>query len=130
MKRHPLLCLRTMSGSRLPSLIVDETLTRTMMSLTEMTQACADQAGGIENDWATLIGDNGVRPESIYCPTLIVHDRQDPLVPFIHAEWSHAAIAGSQLLDVSAGGHLIWFGQDSANMKHTRDEFFRTHCVR
>jgi hypothetical protein len=48
-----------------------------------------------------------------------LHDRADPLVPFIHAEWSQSCIPTSSMLTIHAGGHLIWIGQDSAFMHHS-----------
>jgi pimeloyl-ACP methyl ester carboxylesterase len=129
MKRHPGSCLQHLSGSRLPYLEGDAAVMQAIRKLTEMTAACAAQPRGIENDWAILVGDNGIRAQSISCPTLIVHDREDPLVPFAHAEWSQASIAHSQLLDICAGGHLIWFGPDSFTMNQRRMEFLKVHVA-
>jgi pimeloyl-ACP methyl ester carboxylesterase len=129
MLRHPASCLRGMSGSRLPYLERGATVLQVIRELTEMTAACATQPRGIENDWAILVGDNGVRSGSISCPTLIIHDREDPLVPFAHAEWSRASIADSQLLDIRAGGHLIWFGPDASTMYQRRMEFLKAHVA-
>jgi pimeloyl-ACP methyl ester carboxylesterase len=129
MARRPASCLRGMSGLRFPYLEGDAAVMQAIRKLTEMTAACAAQPRGIENDWAIRVGDNGIRAGSISCPTLIVHDREDPLVPFAHAEWSHASIAHSRLLDVCAGGHLIWFGPDSSRMNQRRMEFLAAHLA-
>jgi pimeloyl-ACP methyl ester carboxylesterase len=129
MARHPVSCLRAMSGSRLPYLEGDATVLQTIRELTRLTAACAAQPRGIENDWAILVGHNGIRTGSIVCPTLIVHDREDPLVPFAHAEWSRTSIADSQLLDICAGGHLIWFGPDASTMNRRRWEFLEAHVA-
>jgi len=129
MARYPASCLRIMSGSRLPYLEGNATVMQAIGELTEMTAGCAALPRGIDNDWAILVGDNGIRAGSILCPTLIVHDREDPLVPFAHAEWSRAAIAHSELLDVCAGGHLIWFGPDSSRMNQRRMEFLKAHAA-
>jgi pimeloyl-ACP methyl ester carboxylesterase len=129
MARCPASCLRGMSGLRLPYLERDATVMQAIKQLTEMTAACAAQPRGVENDWAILVGDNGIRAGSISCPTLIIHDREDPLVPFAHAEWSHASIADSQLLDICAGGHLIWFGPDASTMNQRRMEFLKAHVA-
>jgi pimeloyl-ACP methyl ester carboxylesterase len=129
MARRPASCLRGMSGSRLPYLEGDATVMQSISKLAQMAAACAAQPRGIENDWAILVGDNGIRSGSISCPTLIVHDREDPLVPFAHAEWSCASIAHSELLDVCAGGHLIWFGPDASTMNRRRMEFLEAHSA-
>jgi len=129
MRRNPAICLRNMSGSRALHLEGDATVMQTIRKLAEMTAACAAQPRGIENDWAILVSDNGIRAGSIFCPTLIIHDQQDPLVPFSHAQWSQASIADSQLLDICAGGHLIWFGPDSTRMKQRRMEFLTAHVA-
>lgn len=126
-RRNPVSCLRSMSGSRLPQLEADVNVLETIRELAEMTAHCAAQPSGIENDWTILVGDNGVRADSVSCPTLIIHDREDPLVPFSHAEWSHASIANSQLLELCAGGHLIWFGPDAKRMNQQRSEFLKVH---
>lgn len=129
MRHDPAACLRSMSGSRLPHLERDARVMHSIVKLTEMSLACAAQPRGIENDWAMLVGDNGIRAASIFCPTLIIHDRADPLVPFAHAQWSHESIADSQLLDICAGGHLIWFGSEAKRMNQSRVEFLRAHVA-
>lgn len=129
MARHPASCMRGMSGSRLPYLQKDVTVMPIIRQLVEMAAACAARPAGIENDWSILVGDNGIRANTIRCPTLIVHDRGDPLVPFAHAEWSHASIVHSQLLDICAGGHLIWFGPNASRMDQKRTEFLRAHLA-
>ena len=105
----------------------DADVMRAMEALTEMTAACAAQPQGVENDWSLLVGDNGLCSGSISCSTLIIHDRDDPLVPFAHAEWSQAAIPHSQVLEVCGSGHLIWFGPDAQRMHQRRMDFLRTH---
>jgi len=51
----------------------------------------------------------------------------DPLVPFLHAEWSLSCIGQSRLLDIHAGGHFIWFGKDSADIDNQRIAFTTIH---
>lgn len=110
------------------SLAADADAMRVMEALAAMTAACAARPAGIENDWRILVGDNGIESQSIHCPTLIIHDRDDPLVPFLHAEWSHSSIPDSRLIELRGSGHLIWFGPDSHSMHERRLEFIRT-CV-
>ena len=50
--------------------------------------------------------------QRIAVPTLVVHSREDASVPFSHAEWSLANIAGSRLVESGATGHFFWVGPD------------------
>jgi pimeloyl-ACP methyl ester carboxylesterase len=43
----------------------------------------------------------------VSAPTLIVHGRQDRLIPREHAEAYHEGIPGSELVDVEGAGHLL-----------------------
>lgn len=128
-RRRPLSCLRGMAGSAADHLADDAHVMRVIKDLVVKTTLCAAKPQGIENDWRMLVGDNGIEPQSIHCPTLIIHDREDPLVPFMHAEWSHSSIPHSKLLEVSGSGHLIWFGPDSPAMHERRMEFLEEHAV-
>jgi len=123
--RQPITCLRRMSGSRFLEIRDDLNAVQQISELAEMTLLCAAAPAGIQNDWAIMVGDNGVAHETIGCPTLIIHDRADPLVPFLHAEWSQSCIRKSRLLAIQAGGHLIWFGKESTFMQAKRVAFIR-----
>lgn len=114
-----------MSGSRFPEICHDLNAVRQIGELANMTLNCAVAPAGIQNDWAIMVGNNGITKNSICCATLIVHDRTDPLVPFRHAEWSQACIPDSYLLAVQAGGHLIWHGKDFECMHAERVAFIR-----
>ena len=123
--RQPISCLRHMSGSRFSEIRDDPDAVGQITALASMTLRCAATPAGIQNDWAIMVGDNGVTPDTIRCPTLIIHDQADPLVPFLHAEWSQSSIPQSRLLAIHSGGHLIWFGKDSAVMHTERAAFIR-----
>lgn len=122
-RRKPISCVRHMSGSRFPELRDDPGVVQQVTDLAGMMLKCAAVPAGIQNDWAIMVGSNGVAKETIECPTLIIHDRADPLVPFAHAQWSQSCIPHSRLLDIHAGGHLIWFGKDSTFMHDQRIAF-------
>lgn len=124
---NPLALLRSMSGSAARRLAQDDEVMRVIRTLAKITADCAARPLGIENDWHILVGDNGLHPQSIAAPTLIIHDRSDPLVPFAHAEWSHSSIPQSQFLEAQGSGHLIWYGPDSQLMHEQRMEFLKTH---
>ncbi len=124
--RHPTSCLRHMSGSRYLEIMDDGEVVRQITELAAMTLKCTTRLDGVQNDWAVLVGDNGIKNDTIHCPTLIIHDPADPLVPFAHAEWAHKCIAQSKLLNVHAGGHLIWFGRDSTLVHTERVNFINS----
>ena len=121
--RIPGVSLRQMSGMRFQEIASDGEVIRQIAELAALTLKCADHLDGVQNDWAILVGDNGLRKGMARCETLIIHDRADPLVPFAHAEWSQECIPQAELLDVHAGGHLIWFGQDFASLHKRRVKF-------
>jgi 2-hydroxy-6-oxonona-2,4-dienedioate hydrolase len=124
-QRQPITCLRHMSGGRFPEILDDLNAAQQIAELASMTLNCSAAPAGIQNDWAIMVGDNGVTQDSIRCPTLIIHDRADPMVPFRHAEWSQSCIPKSHLLGIHAGGHLIWFGKDFEFMNAERVTFIR-----
>lgn len=45
--------------------------------------------------------------ESIKAPTLIIHVRQDPLIIFRNAEYTHRHVSGSILVPLEYGGHFL-----------------------
>ena len=66
------------------------------------TSFAADRAGAYNQE--RLLG-------RIRSPVLIVHGRQDWLVPVLTAEHIHADVAGSQLLLLDGCGHFPWIEQ-------------------
>ncbi len=44
--------------------------------------------------------------KQINAPTLVVHARDDSLVPFDHAEFTAQNVKGAQLIPLEKGGHL------------------------
>ena len=122
-RRQPVSCIRSMAGKRFLDLQNNPRVLHQVTALTEMTLRCAASPEGIQNDWAILTRDSGVSAHTINCPTLIIHDRMDPLVPFAHATWSHSCISESRLLPIHAGGHLIWYGREAAFMHRERMAF-------
>lgn len=124
-RRNPHTCLKNMSGSRFAELRDNAEALRRITELSVMLLKTAAQPAGVVNDWAIMTGDDGLLPDSVECPTLIIHDRHDPLVPFAHAEWSQECIPQARLFEVYSGGHLIWFGRDAARMHAERMTFLR-----
>ena len=50
---------------------------------------------------------NGYELERIRVPTLLVHARDDPLVPYDAAERAAGRIQGARLVSLDSGGHLM-----------------------
>jgi pimeloyl-ACP methyl ester carboxylesterase len=88
---------------------------------------CAERPDGIENDWANWTGEPWLTPDCIDCPTLVLHDRADSVVPVAHAEWAMHCIPSAQFCDLHTGGHLIWVGRDHDKMRSERATFIRRH---
>jgi pimeloyl-ACP methyl ester carboxylesterase len=58
---------------------------------------------------------------------LLLYDPQDPAAPFCHAEYAATQIPAAELMELNAGGHLIWFGPDAELMQRRRTAFLRKH---
>ena len=116
-----------MSGQRHAEICDDEATRRLVPLLVDSELRCAQHPAGIENDWANMAGERWLTPDSVRCPTLILHDRADPLVPFAHVEWAMHCIPRAEFCDLHAGGHLIWVGKDGGRMRKERAAFVRRH---
>ena len=64
---------------------------------------------------------------AIKAPTLVLHDREDPFVPFAHGEEARKRIPHAELHALRLGGHMFWLGQDAQKMHQTRVRFLRAH---
>lgn len=127
LRRNPNRVLNAMCGNR-HSEIRDSPHARDLVALiAESELRCAHQPEGIENDWANVAGEPWLKPGFVRCPTLILHDRTDPLVPFAHVEWALRCIPHAEHCDLHAGGHLIWVGKDAERMCKQRTAFLRRH---
>jgi pimeloyl-ACP methyl ester carboxylesterase len=92
-----------------------------------MIRCYGQQPAGTENDWVAWTGDPWLTPLSVECPTLILHDRADAVVPFAHAEWAMRCISAGELCEVDTGGHLIWVGKDRERLRRVRTKFIKRH---
>lgn len=116
--------IRLFSGPRYDDLCDDDAARRLMDQLITSSARCARQPAGIDNDLEILFNAaSTVRPNSIACPTLVIHDRADPVVPFCHAEWTRQSVPQARWSDHTLGGHLIWFGRDARAMHAERMRF-------
>lgn len=58
---------------------------------------------------------------AITAPTLVVGFGEDAMIPLEGSRQLHAAIAGSELVEVPGQGHMDWFADPSGLIKITRD---------
>jgi len=130
LRRDPTSVVNTMTGPRSIEVRDCEATRALVPLLVESELRCSRQPLGIENDWANAVGEPWLTPGSVRCPTLILHDRADPLVPFAHVQWAMHCIPGAELCELQAGGHLIWVGKDSGRMRQVRADFLRRHFDR
>jgi len=84
---------------------------------------------GYLNDLATWIREDVLSTVRVTCPTLLLHDPQDPAAPFCHAQFAASNIPGAELLELHVGGHLIWCGRDTNVMRQRRTDFLRAHAA-
>lgn len=85
------------------------------------------ERSGYRNDLSTWVREDVLSTGQVNCPTLLLYDPQDPAAPFRHAQYAAHAIAGSELLELNVGGHLIWYGRDADLMRQRRTQFLRKH---
>lgn len=127
MRRNPSRVLAYMCGGRHSDIQDDEATRQLVPLLVESELRCAERPAGIENDWRNDVGESWLTPGSVRCPTFILYDREDPLIPFAHVEWALHCIPGAEFCDLHAGGHLIWVGRDAGRMHEERVAFIRRH---
>jgi pimeloyl-ACP methyl ester carboxylesterase len=126
-QRDPMRIVRNMSGTRYAE-ICDDPATHELAALLIATLfRCAVERVGLENDWGNTVGKEWLESGSIRAPTIVIHDRADPLVPFAHAEWAVQTIGTAQLCDLHVGGHLIWLGREAQQMRTQRAAFLHRH---
>lgn len=127
LRQRPNSLVKHMSGARSTELVDDEATQTLVPLLVDSELRCAEQPAGVENDWVNAVGENWLTPGSVRCPTLILHDRADPLIPLAHVEWARQCIPQAEYCDLHAGGHLIWVGRDGPKMRELRTAFLRRH---
>ena len=118
---------RVMSGQRYDEIRNDSVISELAAVFVQTLLRCAQQRLGMENDWANMMGEAWLEPGCVRIPTLILHDRADPLVPFAHAEWARQAIPTAELCDLRLGGHIIWLGAEASRLRQERAAFLRKH---
>jgi pimeloyl-ACP methyl ester carboxylesterase len=85
------------------------------------------ERAGYCNDLSIWVREDVLSTGQVKCPTLLLYDPQDPAAPFCHAEYAAEKIPAAELVELNAGGHLIWFGRDAGRMQQRRTAFLREH---
>jgi pimeloyl-ACP methyl ester carboxylesterase len=119
--------LKLMCGQRLAEVRNDPAAYELCRVMVKSSVQCLAHPAGIDNDLSILLDSDWIQPGGITCPTLVIFDRLDPLVPVCHAEWAIRCISGAEWCEVHAGGHLLWIGTEAAHMHQTRVDFLRRH---
>jgi pimeloyl-ACP methyl ester carboxylesterase len=60
---------------------------------------------GFRND-LTWIESEQLPLNTLHSKTLIIHGTEDPVVPYLHAEYAAAQIPGAELITIDGGGHV------------------------
>lgn len=118
---------RELTGPRYAELSEDPAARELVDIMIEAVIACYAQPVGPDNDLQILLSESILAKETVACPTLIVHDRFDPVVPFAHAQWAASQIPNATICEVHSGGHLVWVGRDASMMLQQRCAFLRQH---
>jgi pimeloyl-ACP methyl ester carboxylesterase len=63
---------------------------------------------GVVYDSRQGVSPNQWEIENITIPTLIIHAKDDQLIPYMHAQHTHDSIANSSILEFNSGGHGIF----------------------
>ncbi len=106
-----------------PDEVVSQLTPQDIVAICRFYQGRSSRAGAI-SDLAHSVG--GELLQCVTAPTLIIHSREDKSVPFSHAEWSLAHIAGSKLCESGLTGHFYWVGPDYERVSRELITFFKT----
>jgi pimeloyl-ACP methyl ester carboxylesterase len=85
----------------------DPKITAITTAIFNSTVPSASREAGTQNDAAQFAKMSALPLASIRCPTLILQGTADRNVPMAHAEFSHAQIAGSQLVELPGEEHWM-----------------------
>lgn len=67
--------------------------------------------------------------QSISCPTLIMHSKNDGAVPINHAYFAHNQVENSELCLLESWGHLIWIGDKATEVNERLVEFLQSRLI-
>lgn len=109
--------------TRLPATEVLEHLTPTDIEALKIAMVTGNDSGiGFVYD----VDHRAPDIERISCPTLIIHSKNDGSVPFAHAEYARAKIAGAELFEAQTDSHFLYIGPGSQEVLERRAAFFHS----
>jgi pimeloyl-ACP methyl ester carboxylesterase len=126
--RMPQAFIKTMAGPRFDEIRNDAATWNMYRVFRGPCLRSLSQPAGMRNDWETMEAGAFSDAREVRCPTLVIYDPLDPLVPECHAQWALSAIPHARECKLHAGGHLIWLGKDADRMRSERVEFLREHA--
>lgn len=119
--------LQDLAGPRYPELLEDRAFQQFIAMLQGGICDFRHERPGYYNDVSTWVREDVLSTGRVACPTLLLHDPEDPAVPFCHAQYAASQIDGAELLKLHVGGHWIWYGRDAGRMCERRAAFLRQH---
>lgn len=122
--------LKTEAGDRYPA-VADDPASQALCEKTLAAMARGVSSPGFENDLVVFAFEDIIGPDSlVQRPTLIIHDKADPMAPVDHVAWFAANCPRCETVSVHAAGHLIWVGPGARVMHQTRVRFLKEHAKR
>src|SRR5262249_8873135 len=119
--------LRDLTGERFAEIQNDPAARQFAESVYESLSDFRHERAGYRNDLATWLREDVMASHLVSCPTMLLYDRCYPAAPFCHAEYALAEIPSAELVELHAGGHLIWYGHDVQLMQERRTAFLKEH---
>jgi pimeloyl-ACP methyl ester carboxylesterase len=121
--------LRYLAGNRFPNVQNDPAALRLTKAVYSSVHEFRNVRPGYENDASAWVREDVLGTGAVTCPTLLLYDSEDPAAPICHAHYAASAIPDAELVELNAGGHLIWFGPDADRMQRRRTAFLKEHLV-
>src|SRR5262245_47616456 len=114
--------LRALTGSRLEEAKHDPAFMAVIATM--LRQDPGNRSGELNDVFEIFFSKSAYcRWENIKARTLIVHDPEDPFVPFVHARTAAQRISQADLRPYHLAGHIVWLGPDARAMHDTRVDF-------
>jgi pimeloyl-ACP methyl ester carboxylesterase len=116
----------TFAGTRFNEIRNDPAIWKLYRDIRGPCLKSLSQPAGMRNDWETMETGAFASAQEVKCPTLVIYDPADPMVPQPHADWALSAIPGPRLRATRRRPpHLV--GQDAERMQRERLAFLREH---
>jgi pimeloyl-ACP methyl ester carboxylesterase len=119
----------TFAGTRFDEIRNDPAIWKLYRDIRGPCLKSLSQRAGMRSDWETMETGAFASAQEVKCPTLVIYDPADLMVPQPHADWALSAIPGARACELHAGGHLIWMGKDAERMQRERLAFLCEHAM-